>query len=420
MQIFVEILLVLAAARGLGELARRQGLPSSAGEILAGMGLAALIVPLSGSIPFLASLAASPALEAVANVGIFFLVLMAGIEMEPSEIAKTSGTASAVALGGVLVPLAGGGLLVWFALPEGEDRAVLALLAGVAMAISAIPASVRVLTDLKLLHTRLGETIVAAALFDDVIGLFLLALLLAIIETGGPPGLLPLALLLLKVAGFFGATVLIGWHIYPKVSRGMKALQATAMEFTALTFVALAYGLLAELLDMHWILGAFVAGLYFERSRVGAPAYREIKLVCSTVTNGFLAPLFFAYIGLQVDLRAVTEIPLFLLALIAVALAGKLIGAGLPAYWAGLGARDAAAVGVGMSARGAVELIVLSIAYESGVFGAGPNDDGLAGYLFSALVLMGIVTTMIVPLALQWLLRDQSSGPVRPDEGPPP
>ena len=405
MQLFLELLALLLLTRIFGELAERIGQPASVGEILAGILLALSVVWLGSDLPFLSQMASSEVLEAVANLGIFFLVLSAGIEMEPREITESSRVSFGIALGGMIVPLAAGFALAWAFLPESDLRLVQSFLAGVALSISAIPATIKVFGDLGLLHTNVGKLVVSAAVFDDVLGLFLLAILLAVVETGQIPDILSLLLLLTKAFLFFFVTVLLGAHVYPRVSRGVKAMQAAATEFSALAVVALAYGLLAEVLGMHWILGAFMAGLYFERTRVGSRAYNEIRLICNTLTKGALGPLFFAYIGLRVDLTALTQAPLFLFLLISVAFFGKVVGAGLPARFAGLSNRDAAAVGIGMSARGAVELVVISIAYEKGVFIAEEGNDSPAGHLFSSLVLMGVVTTMLAPILLRWLLK---------------
>lgn len=411
MQIFLELLALLLLTRIFGEAAERIGQPASVGEIFAGIALALAVVWLGPVLPFLSQMAVSEVLEAVANLGIFFLVLLAGIEMEPREIAESSKTAFGIALGGMVLPLAAGFALAWALLPESDLRSVQSSLAGVALSISAIPATVKVFNDLGLLHTKVGEYVVSAAVFDDVLGLFLLAVLLGVIETGHGPDLFSFLFLLAKVAFFFVVTILLGAHVYPRVSRGVKAMQAAATEFSALAAVALAYGLLAEVLGMHWILGAFMAGLYFERARVGLRAYNEIRLICGTLTNGALGPLFFAYIGLRVDLTALTEAPVFLLLLIAVAFFGKVLGAGLPARFSGLSSRDSMAIGVGMSARGAVELVVLSIAYEKGLFAATAGGDSAARHLFSSLILMGVVTTIMAPMILRRIMKERSGPP---------
>ena len=116
-------------------------------------------------------------------------------------------------------------------------------------------------------------------------------------------------------------------------------------------------------------------GFILNPGRVGHKAYQEIKLIVTGIARGFLGPLFFATIGLHVNFGALTGVPFFLGLIIFTAFFGKLIGSGLPAYWLGFGRREALAVGVGMSSRGAVELVVLSIAYEAGVFAYGSELD---------------------------------------------
>jgi Kef-type K+ transport system membrane component KefB len=404
MDVFSELLVLLILARLFGEAAERLGQPASVGEIVAGVALAVAVVRLGDAFPFLGGLAASEVLAAVAHIGIFALVLLAGIEMEPREIADHTAGSFAVAAGGILVPLIGGIGLGWLFLPDSDLKQAQALMTGVALSISAIPATVKVFTEFGLLHTRVGQTVVAAAVFDDVLGIFLLAIVLALIETGHIPDMATLGLLLVKVAAFFAVTILLGKHVYPHVSRGLKTMQATALEFSALAAVAVAFGWLAQWLGMHWILGAFMAGLYFERDRVGVRAYQEMRLIFNVATRGFLGPLFFVFIGIHVDLGALTAVPLFLALLVAVAFFGKLAGAGIPAFWLGFSRREAAVVGIGMSARGSVELVVLGIALEAGLFPPPGEDGSTAGHLYSALILTGVITTMLSPILLRKVL----------------
>jgi Kef-type K+ transport system membrane component KefB len=324
--------------------------------------------------------------------------------LEPRELTERQAGSLAVAAGGVLLPLAGGFALAWAFLPDGGQKPVQCLLVGVAVSISSIAATVKIFEEFGVLHTWFGRTVVSASIIDDVIGLILLAVVLAMIRTGDVPGAADLAWMLGKVGVFFTVTVVLGAHVYPHVSRRLRAMQAASFEVSALCGVSLAYGLLAEALGVHWILGAFMGGLYFERSRVGPLAYNEMRLVFGAMAAGFLGPLFFASIGLRVELGAITQIPLFLALLIAVALFGKLLGAGLPAWLISRDKRGAMAVGAGMSARGAVELVVLSIAAEAGLFDRGEAAGPLVANLFSALVLMGVVTTLLTPILLRRIL----------------
>lgn len=406
--ILLELLVILLLTRSFGEVGVRLGQSAAIGEILAGILLAGVATVLGGRIPFVANLLNGEIFHHAATVGIFFLMLFAGIELKPQEISKHSLGSFVIALGGAIVPLGAGVAIGFFFLPPSESRLALSLLIGVAMAITAIPASVRILSDLDLLQSRVGHTIIAAALFDDVIGLVLLAILTALIKTGGAPGLGEIAFILGKIGLFFGITVALGVHVYPRVSQKLHTLQATALELSALMVVALAYGLLAEVLGAHWILGTFMAALFFEPGRVGMRAYDDIKLIVVGMTAGLFAPVFFASIGAQVDILALFSDPIFLAIIIFAAFAGKLIGSGVPALATGLPPRLALAVGVGMSSRGAVELIVLSIAVDAGLVVAGPESGTDTHHIYSSLVLMAIVTTLVTPSLLRAILGRES------------
>lgn len=397
-------MILLIVARLLGEGAERVGLPATVGELIAGIVLAAVVGVVGSDLPVIQQVIDSESLKHIVDAGIFFLVLMAGIEMKPEEIVQHSVRSFGVAFGGAMLPLAGGFAAAWVYLPESELKQGQAMLVGIAMAVTALPVSIKVLSDYGVLRTPLGETIIAAAIFDDVIGLFLLAILTAVIQTGHIPDLGSFAILVGKVVIFFGAVIGLGVHVYPRISAGIKAMRATALEFSILMAVSLGYAVLAEALGMHWILGAFVAGLYFEPSRVGEQAYEEMMLIVTGLTSGFLAPLFLASIGLGVDLSILSAIPEFMGILIAIACVGKFLGAGIPALLAGFSRHDAAVIGVGMNARGAVELIILSIAAKAGLFLSGNGADPIVGNLFSALVIMAVVTTLMTPILLRLLL----------------
>jgi len=397
----LHLLLLLVVTRLFGELSERLGQPASMGEIIAGIAVA-LFAAISPPIPLLADLAGSPFLDVAAEFGIFFLLLLAGIEMRPREIAEHSSGSLAVALGGVLVPLGAGFALAWSVLPETPLKFAQALLVGVALSISAVPVAVSIFRELGLLHTHVGRTVVSAAIFDDVIGLMLLAVVTGVIETGAIPDVGAMLALLGRAGLFFLITVAVGLLLYPRIWRAVSHMRIPAPHFGALMALALGFAVLAEALGMDFILGPFMAGLFFDPERVGAETYDGIKRSVGDLTDGLLAPLFFASIGVRVELGAVTAVPGFLLALIAAAFLGKLLGAGVPARLVGLSSRESLAVGVGLSGRGAVELIVASIALEAGLFA---QPDPVVANLFSALVIMAVVTTLIMPFGLRRVLR---------------
>lgn len=396
----IHLLILLLLARAFGEIAARLGQSVSIGEIMAGV-MIALIVATGVPIPFLSDIAGSPFLEIAADFGIFFLLLRAGIEMRPGEITKHGWTSIAVALGGVILPLGAGFALAWATLPEGPLKFAQALLVGVALSISAVPVAVKIFMELGTLHSRVGQTVVAAAIFDDVIGLILLAVVTGVIETGAVLDAFAMFFLVGKAALFFILATAVGLVGYPYLVRLVGRLRIPSPHFSGLIILALSFSALAEALGMDFILGPFMAGLFFDPKVLGEQPFAQVKASIADVTDGLLAPLFFLSIGIRVDLGAVIAVPGFLAALLAVALLGKLIGAGVPAKLAGLSSREAFAVGVGMSGRGAVELVIASIALEAGLF---DQPDPIVSNLFSALVIMAVVTTLVMPLGLRRLL----------------
>ena len=168
-----------------------------------------------------------------------------------------------------------------------------------------------------------------------------------------------------------------------------------------LLIAALAYATFAEYMQLHFIVGAFLAGMFFHPQVVDSPIYIRVENQMSGITRGFLAPIFFVSIGLQLDFSALTTTPGFLTVLILVALLSKLIGAGLPARFIGLSTRESLMVGVGMSGRGAVELIVAGVALEAGLFLQPSPPPPVVQGLYSAIVIMALVTTIATPIFLR-------------------
>ncbi|MGW8193989.1 MAG: cation:proton antiporter [Desulforhopalus sp.] len=404
MNLLYILLVLLLMTRFCGEIAERLKLPALVGELIAGIALGVILHQYSATLPVLADLPKNEVFKGLTDLSIFFLMLLAGVEMHPRDLVKTSGPAVAVAAGGIFIPLLLGFGLGWHFLPETSYKFAQALFLGTALAITAVPVSVKILMDLNLLKTKLGQTIVSAALFDDIFSLILLAVLTAVIKTGEVPGMAHMLILFAKIAGFFVITTIIGHFILPYLGRVVERFKVDEFEFSALLMVALIFALLAELLGMHFIIGAFLAGLFFVRRAIKDEIYNSIRSSLTSWTVGLFAPLFFASIGLHLDLAAFSVIPGFVVLLITAAFFGKLIGAGLPAFTLGFTARQAMGIGTAMSARGAVELIVAGIAMEAGLFSHPAPPPPIIEYMFSAVVIMALLTTFITPILIRPLL----------------
>lgn len=405
MNILYLILVLLVVTRVFAELAERVNLPAIVGELVAGVALGMVLQNFSDSMPVLWSATQSETYESIVSLGMFFLMLLAGIRMEPMDFMRSSKSAVLIALGGMVVPAGAGFALGLVVLPESSIKLVQCVFLGVALAITAVPVAVRIFMDIGQLDSRVGKMVIAAALWDDLLSLFLLALLVAAISQNhsGVFDAASALLLLGKVTLFFAVTIPIGLFVFPLVGKYLRHLQFPEVDFSMLLIAALAYAVFAEKMAMHFILGAFLAGMFFHPKVVDADVYERVEQQMSGITRGFLAPIFFVSIGLHLDFSAVSQVPGFVIVLILTALGSKIIGAGLPAYWVGLSRRESLMVGAGMSGRGAVELIVAGVALQAGLFAQPVPTPVIVESLFSAIVIMALVTTVLTPIFLRGL-----------------
>jgi Na+:H+ antiporter len=409
MEILYILLVLLIIARVFGEIATRLHQPALVGELIAGIVMGMVANHYAGTFPVLSSLSDNEVFSALANLGVFFLMLLAGVEMRPREVAQASLKATWVAVCGIMLPLALGVGLGWAFLPESNYKMAQTLFIGVALSITAVPVAVKMLMEMGLINTPIGKMIVAAAILDDVFSLILLSILVAVIRTGEIPGWEHMGLLVGRVLLFFIFAIIVGRYVFPFLGRLLRWIKADEFEFSALLIVSLAYAVLAEALHLHFILGAFIAGLFFSRQMLGKVVYEDVKNKLNAMTTGFFAPIFFASIGFSLDMSALGEIPLFLFLLLLSAIVGKVLGAGLPAYFGGLGPREAMGVGFAMNVRGAMELIIADVALRNGLFSTPVPTPPVIEYLFSAIVIVATLTTIMTPLILRPLLRRQTS-----------
>lgn len=401
------ILVLLVITRVFAELAERVHLPAIVGELVAGVALGMLLQRFSHALPALTAATRGDAYELLVSLGMFFLMLLAGIRMEPLDFARTSKSAVVIALGGMLVPVASGFALGYAVLPDSAYKIAQCLFLGVALAITAVPVAMRIFLDLGMLESRVGKTVIAAAVWDDLLSLFLLALLTAAITQNGLGIFHPATFLLLlgKVLLFFAVTIPVGLYVFPLIGKRLKYLRFPEVDFSMLLIASLAYAVFAELMSLHFILGAFLAGIFFHPKVVDADVYERVDQQMSGITRGFLAPIFFVSIGLHLEFGAIGQAPGFVVMLITIALLSKLIGCGLPAYWVGLSRHESMMVGVGMSGRGAVELIVAGVALQAGLFAHPTPVPSIVASLFSSVVIMALVTTLLTPVILRWLAK---------------
>lgn len=401
MTLLYVLLALLIVTRIFGELAVRLKQPALVGELVAGIVIGIFVTRFSDTFPALAGVSGSEVFTAITDLAIFFIMLLGGMEMRPKDLTQASGKALLVALGGITVPLvAGYGVGILF-IPENPARVAQSLFIGVALAITAVPVTIKVLMEIGRLDSQVGRLIVAAAIYDDVISLVLLAILTAVAKTGSLPPVNELAWLGAKVGMFFIIAYPLGRYVLPVMGNWLKRLELQHIETSGLLVWALGLSVLAELLGMHFVVGAFMAGLMFTRQSIDAESHKQLTQQMEGMTVGFFAPVFFASIGMHLDLGAVAAIPGMLSVILVVAFIGKLLGSGGAARLTGISTRESIAVGFGMNARGAVELIVADIALRAGIFSQPSPTPDTVSYLYSAIVIVAVVTTFLSPIVLR-------------------
>jgi Kef-type K+ transport system membrane component KefB len=400
---FVQFLLLLGAATAGGMLARRAGLPAVVGEMLAGVALGPTLLgalaPVVSARLFPAA-AEDPALsagrDAVLRLGMVLFLFAAGREVRLSSVRARGRGVALTSLLGIVVPLALGAGLVWaapslFRAGTPVPLPTLALFVGTALSISALPVIARILLDLGLLRRPFGGTVLAAATLDDLIGWSLFAALLRSVQPahGGTSPWLALA-------GALGATALLLGAVRPQVRRHVAPLLARpgappAVSLGVPLLVAFALAALAEWAGLHAVFGAFLAGTLFAPDDPEEDTTRD---PVAAVALGLFAPAYFASVGLKVNFASHFD-PVLVVLVLLVACAGKVAGAGLGARLGGLPAREALAVGCAMNARGAMEILLATVALDAGLIDA---------RLFVALVMMAVATSVLAGPAVRRLL----------------
>jgi Kef-type K+ transport system membrane component KefB len=409
MELFYILLILLFLTRVFGEIAARFNQPMLAGELLAGVVLGIVVGNFHQLFPVLSELSDSQVFKTITDLGIFFLMLLAGIEMRPGDILKVARGASLIAFGGMLAPMLLGLGLAYAILPDSDWKFAQMLYLGVALSVTAVPITVATLVELGQQRSKIGTTIVSAAVFDDLISLILLAVLVSVMGRGGGLELWSIIILIGKAILFIVVTGLIGHYFFPYLAKLIKNIKIKHFEFSLLLGWAFAFSVFAEALGMHFILGAYAAGLFFSHELVDDKIYRDILIQVEAVTIGLFAPIFFASIGMSINFSALTTVPLLVVAVIAAAFIGKLVGAGTASLVAGFQPRDALSIGIGMNARGAIELIIASIALEAGIFSHPVPTPPVVQYLYSAVVLMAIIAAITSPMGLRLVLKHRKA-----------
>lgn len=400
--VLLELALLLLIARGLGESMRRIKLPPVVGELLAGVLLGPSVfgwlLPNIQEHIFPHNQGQSDLLAVVSWLGVLFLLIVTGLETDLNLIVSKGKTALLISLGGIIFPFATGLGLGWF-LPDNflanpNERLIFSLFIATAMSISAVPVIAKVLMDLNLIRRDIGQITLAAGMTDDTIGWILLSVVSGLASSGK----FDIQTVLRSIGGavlFLGFAFTIGRSLMALIFRWVDDyISGATANLSALLVLAFGAAALTHSLGIEAALGAFVVGILAGQS----PRFsREAGITLELITSGFLAPIFFATAGLRVNLLDIFKPETFVIGLLVLAIAcfGKFSGAYIGSRIGGLSHWEGIAMGSGMNARGAMEIIVATIGVSLGV---------LNPPMYSIIVMVAIVTSLMAPPLLRWSL----------------
>jgi len=393
LQLALALVIIIFAAKFAGYLSYLLGQPSVLGELLAGIILGPSVLDFFHW-PIFTDAHLEETIKHLAELGVLLLMFLAGLDLHLSDLSRSGKVAAGAGVLGVVFPLvlgAGMGLLFDIDLMQ-------AIFIGLVLAATSVSISAQTLMELQVLRSRVGVSLLGAAVFDDILVVLGLSVFVAVSLSGSESGLMLVLLIVLRMALYLGVATLIGIWLLPKMIGKIDKLQIS-QGLIAFTFVAaLLYGWAAESLgSMAAITGAFLAGLLMGRSR----EKERIDSGIATIAYSVFVPIFFVNVGLTANARQLNTQTFWLfIGLLFVAVVGKVLGAGLGGKFAGLTNQEALQIGVGMMSRGEVGLIVASVGIQEGL---------IVQEAFAVIVGVVVVTTLLTPPALRYLFSQEKA-----------
>lgn len=385
LQLIFLLTIILLAAKVAGRLSMYFGQPSVLGGLIAGIILGPSLLDLLG-LPFIAH-ELSEVIALFGELGVLMLMFLAGLEFQLEELRENMRVAAFAGTIGVVGPvLMGWGIGLLFGMTH-----IASLFLGLTLGATSVSISAQTLIELKALRTRVGLSLLGAAVFDDILIILLLSVFLAFTSGGGSGGM-EILFIILRMAVFVSLSFLFGMRILPWIIHQIARLQTSQGLLVAALVTMFIFSVASEYFGgLAAITGAFIAGLMLART----PEKERIESGMHALSYGLFVPIFFVNIGLSIDLRGFPmQALLFTAAIVLVAIFGKWLGAGWGAKLGGLSLRESIQLGAGMISRGEVGLIAASIGVTNSLIGATE---------FSAIVVMVLATTLVTPPILRAL-----------------
>ncbi len=405
-RLIFQISVILAAAKIAGEVAERYlKQPGVLGELAIGIVIGPyafgkyihlpVIGPLFPNLASHSTIPISPELYSLAQIAVILLLFIAGLHTDLEQFLRYARQATLIAVGGVILPFVFGDVLtVVFGFADGFMHPT-ALFMGAAMTATSVGITARVLADIRRLNTPEGVTILAGAVVDDVLGILILAIVVAI-GIQGNVSWGSIGLITLKAVGFWVVLLVVGILTAEKIMAVFNWFKSPGAVLSLVVSIAFFFSAMAELFGLAMIIGAYAVGLALSKTEESSDLVHQLEPVYQ-----IFVPIFFVVMGMMVDLGSVAHAIAFGTALTFLAIIGKVLGCGIPALSVGFNRLGAARIGIGMLPRGEVALIVAGVAITKGTI----KSD-----MYGVAVLMTMVTTLMAPILLVPLFKKESSG----------
>ena len=384
--VLIYVLLIIAFAKMMGEIVTRFNQPSIVGELLAGIVLGPFL--LGEIIPQLQSMYTDTFIQGLADLGMLLLMLYVGMEFSPKQLMASSTVGVAIAAVGLVLPFILGFVAgVYFGL-EG----VALIFVSIALSVTALPVTIRILKDMEVVNTSTAGKIISAALITDISLLFAMGIILGEGEISGPQPTESIFFLAMGYILFFAIAIIVGKFFIPHLDKILGWMRTGEAAFAIAIGIAILFAVIADFVHLPSFIGAFIAGMILRETGTRLRVWTRVEDILSGITLGFMAPIFFVLIGFTVDFGAVftnSSIILLFITLLSIAIFGKFVGSYIPAKLSGLSTNESMAISSMMMGKGAMELVFAKLALQQGII----KED-----LFSILVLMAFISTALAPI----------------------
>ena len=383
----LSIAVILLSTKILGDATNKVNLTQVVGALLAGVLLGPSCLGLITETDFIAK---------TAEIGVILLMFTAGLDTDIQEMKKNSVACIVIASIGVLVPLLGGTACYYFFFIPGStsyNDILKAVFVGVILTATSVSITVEALREMGKLEGKVGNAILGAAVIDDIIGIIVLTVVISMKDTS-----VSISAIMIKILLYAVIMIVLGYllnRFQEPIDKNLGKRRITTYIVAACFIVSYATETFFGIAD---ITGAYLLGLFFSQHRVK----KEIARKITVPSYLFFSPIFFASVGLKVELGGLTgKLMIFSLILLVVAVLTKILGCGLGAKICGFTGREALQVGVGMVSRGEVALIIAQKGFAVGLISAD---------MFPPIVLVVIATTIITPVVLRKIMNDSEGG----------